>query len=37
MEAMRMPPEDHSLISFDANDYRLLRMEELRMSALGSG
>lgn len=36
MEAMRMPPEDHSLISFDANDYRLLRMEELRMSALAA-
>lgn len=31
-----MPPEDHSLISFDANDYRLLRMEELRMSALAA-
>ncbi len=31
---LRLPPEDHSLISFDANDYRLLRMEELRMSAL---
>lgn len=28
-----MPPEDHSLVSFDANDYRLLRIEELRMSA----
>lgn len=36
MEAMRMPPEDHSLISFDANDYRLLRMEELRLSALAA-
>jgi spoIIIJ-associated protein len=36
MEAMRMPPEDHSLLSFDANDYRLLRMEELRMSALAA-
>ena len=34
MEALRVPGEDHSLISFDANDYRLLRMEELRMSAL---
>ena len=34
MEALRLPAEDHSLISFDANDYRLLRMEELRMSAL---
>ncbi len=36
MEALRMPGEDHSLISFDANDYRLLRMEELRMSALAA-
>src|SRR6201996_4029111 len=36
MEAMRLPPEDHSLISFDANDYRLLRVEELRMSALAA-
>ncbi|HLH03226.1 MAG TPA: R3H domain-containing nucleic acid-binding protein [Bryobacteraceae bacterium] len=36
MEAMRLPAEDHSLISFDANDYRLLRMEELRMSALAA-
>ncbi len=36
MEAMRLPGEDHSLISFDANDYRLLRMEDLRMSALAA-
>jgi spoIIIJ-associated protein len=36
MEALHFPPEDHSLISFDANDYRLLRMEELRMSALAA-
>jgi spoIIIJ-associated protein len=36
MEALHMPAEDHSLISFDANDYRLLRMEELRMSALAA-
>lgn len=35
-EAMRVPAEDHSLISFDANDYRLLRIEELRMSALAA-
>ncbi|HLY17369.1 MAG TPA: R3H domain-containing nucleic acid-binding protein [Bryobacteraceae bacterium] len=33
MEALRMPSEDHSRISFDANDYRLLRIEELRVSA----
>src|SRR5258708_11188532 len=33
MEMLRMPAEDHSRISFDPNDYRLLRIEELRMSA----
>jgi spoIIIJ-associated protein len=33
MEALRMPSEDHSRISFDANDYRMLRIEELRLSA----
>ncbi len=36
MEAIRLPAEDHSLISFDANDYRLLRIEELRMSAVAA-
>ena len=36
MEALRMPAEDHSLVCFDANDYRLLRLEELRMSALAA-
>jgi spoIIIJ-associated protein len=34
MEMLRMPPEDHSLLCFDANDYRVLRIEELRMSAI---
>jgi spoIIIJ-associated protein len=34
MEHLRMPSEDHSKVSFDANDYRLLRIEELRLSAL---
>ena len=34
MEALRMPSEDHSRIAFDANDYRLLRIEELRLSAM---
>jgi spoIIIJ-associated protein len=34
MEILRMPSEDHSRISFDANDYRLLRIEELRVSAV---
>ena len=33
MEMLRVPPEDHSRIAFDANDYRLLRIEELRLSA----
>jgi spoIIIJ-associated protein len=36
MEVLHIPPEDHSLISFDANDYRLLRIEELRMSAMAA-
>jgi spoIIIJ-associated protein len=36
MEALRLPSEDHSRISFDANDYRLLRIEELRMSAIAA-
>ena len=31
-----MPSEDHSRLCFDANDYRLLRIEELRMSALAA-
>jgi spoIIIJ-associated protein len=34
METLRMPPEQHSLLCFDANDYRMLRIEELRVSAL---
>jgi spoIIIJ-associated protein len=33
MEVLRVPREDHSRLSFDANDYRLLRIEELRVSA----
>jgi spoIIIJ-associated protein len=33
MEALRMPSEDHSRLSFDAHDYRALRIEELRLSA----
>jgi spoIIIJ-associated protein len=32
-EALRMPLEDHSRLLFDANDCRLLRIEELRSSA----
>ncbi|MCX6622892.1 MAG: hypothetical protein NTY38_17870 [Acidobacteria bacterium] len=34
MEALRMPSEDHEKVCFDANDYRMLRIEELRLSAL---
>src|SRR5205807_8450276 len=37
VEMLRMPSEDHSRISFGANDYRLLRIEELRMSANVAG
>lgn len=34
MEALRMPPEQHSCLCFDANEYRLMRIEELRLSAM---
>ena len=33
MERLRLPSDDHSRLSFDANDYRALRIEELRLSA----
>jgi spoIIIJ-associated protein len=33
MEFLRLPSDEHSRLSFDANDYRLLRIEELRLSA----
>ena len=33
MEAIGMAPEEHSRICFDANDRRILRIAELRMSA----
>lgn len=36
MEAIGMAPEEHSRICFDANDHRILRIEELRMSALAA-
>src|SRR5262249_1132120 len=36
MEALRMTPDEHSPICFDANDHRLLRIEEVRMSALAA-
>ena len=34
MEMLRLTATEHSLIQFDANDYRMLRIEELRLSAL---
>jgi spoIIIJ-associated protein len=34
LEFLGMPSEHHSRLCFDANDYRLLRIEELRLSAL---
>ncbi len=36
MEKLHMRPEEHSLLQFDANDYRALRIEELRLSALAA-
>ena len=33
LEMLRVSPEDHSKICFDANDHRVLRIEELRASA----
>src|SRR5258708_7224040 len=36
MEAIGMAPEEHSRVCFDANDYRVLRIEELRMSAIAA-
>jgi spoIIIJ-associated protein len=35
-EMLRMHSDDHSRISFDANEYRALRIEELRVSALAA-
>jgi len=32
-EMLGMPPEDHTRVCFDAEDFRALRIEELRMSA----
>jgi spoIIIJ-associated protein len=34
MELLRMSADEHSKLQFDANDYRMLRIEELRLSAL---
>lgn len=36
MEMLRMTPDEHSQLCFDANDSRLMRMEELRLSALAA-
>ena len=33
-EVLKMAPDEHALMCFDANDYRLLRQEELRLSAV---
>ena len=33
MEVLNIPADEHSLLCFDANDYRVLRIEELRLSA----
>jgi spoIIIJ-associated protein len=33
MEMLRIPQNEHDRLCFDANDYRALRIEELRMSA----
>ena len=33
LEALRARPEEHSRLLFDARDYRLMRIEELRLSA----
>jgi spoIIIJ-associated protein len=33
MEALRLAPDEHSRLCFDANDHRMLRIQELRMSA----
>ena len=33
-EVLRMNSDEHALLCFDANDFRLLRQEELRLSAL---
>lgn len=35
-EMLRMHSDDHSRVAFDANDYRALRIEELRISALAA-
>ncbi len=34
MESLRLAPNEHARLIFDANDYRMLRIEELRLSAV---
>lgn len=34
IEVLRMHSDEHSMLCFDANDHRALRLEELRVSAL---
>jgi spoIIIJ-associated protein len=34
LEALDVPSDEHSLLCFDANDHRVMRIEELRLSAL---
>jgi len=36
VEALRMASEEHALLCFDANDHRMLRIQELRMSAIAA-
>jgi spoIIIJ-associated protein len=33
-EMLHVPVHEHAMVVFDANDYRMLRIEELRLSAL---
>lgn len=35
-EILRVPAHEHALVVLDANDYRMLRIEELRLSALAA-
>ena len=36
VEALGMASEEHALLCFDANDHRMLRIQELRMSAMAA-
>jgi spoIIIJ-associated protein len=33
LEVLDVPSDEHALVCFDANDYRMMRIEELRMTA----